>query len=77
MNNPYSPYIVETGERTVTHKQTGVVMRFEPHSEGGWNGTPDPQTIPPNVTAKFLAGLARRMGDAWADAIRRNGGNKP
>ena len=71
MNSPHSPYIVDIEKHTVTHKPTGIVMRFEPHNAGGWSGQADEATIPADITAKFLAGLARRMGDAWDDEQRR------
>jgi len=29
MNNPSSPYVIDTEARTVTHKQTGIVVRFD------------------------------------------------
>ncbi len=66
MNDTSSPYAVDIEACTVTHKQTGIVMRFTADPDGGWTGQPDKDTVPTGLTSQFLAGLARRMGDAWA-----------
>lgn len=62
-------YYVDIDAHTVKHNPTGVVMRFEPTSDGGWNGKADPGTTITAADPKFLAGLARRMGEAWANEI--------
>jgi hypothetical protein len=71
MNNPHSPYTVDIESKTVTHKQTGILMRFEKNPDGGWDGLVDPATITGNFQPNFLAGLARRMGSAWASHLSR------
>lgn len=71
MSNPHSPYIIDIGTKTVTHKQTGIVMRFEKDPDGGWNGLADPATITGTFQPNFLAGLAGRMGNAWASHLAR------
>lgn len=73
-NNPHSPYIVNIEDRTVIHKPTGIVMRFDPHPDSGWSGLADKDTIPADVTNDYLSRLARRMGDAWAETYRRSAG---
>lgn len=65
MNDPHSPYFIDIEARTVKHKPTGVVMRFDPHPEGGWEGFAVEGTVPSNLTPAYLAGLSRRIGDAW------------
>lgn len=72
MTNPHSPYDVDIDARTVTHKPTGIVMRFERDPDGGWTGRPDADTVTYGLAPQFLAGLARRMGNAWAEARKKS-----
>lgn len=62
-------YHVDVDARTVKHNPTGVVMHFEPTTDGGWDGKADPRTMIKAASPQFLAGLARRMGEAWANEI--------
>lgn len=62
-------YRVDIDARTVKHNPTGIVMHFEPTEDGGWEGKADPKTMPSNATPQFLAGLARRMGEAWSNEL--------
>lgn len=63
------------GADTATHGPSGLVVRFQPHPEGGWSGTsPNIQDVfdalektgAQNI-AKSLARLMREAGDIFQE----------
>ena len=65
-------FAVDIEARTVTHRLTGLVMKFERHADGGWIGHPTDESQTLAVwhggKAQELAAIASRAGDAWAAA---------
>lgn len=66
-------WTVDLAARTATH-ESGVVVRFAPRDDGGWDGTAENLTVSaesladPHLASR-LARLMREAGDAFVEAM--------